>query len=219
MAKEDRMGKRVPREKFRTRVPDLGHYFIVTDTEETEKNYITGLKETLPKALQNRIVIKVSSTKTSRLVNECIEQASNDPQYAQPWIVFDRDKVPNFDEIIKKALENGVHVGWSNPCIEIWFDAYFGKMHPYMDSVHCCHGFSTTFQQKTGQEYSKANQQLYSILNRYGDEEAAIRYAETRLQGFEKQGNLLPSQMCPCTTLHHLVDEIRKKTSTPKGEK
>ena len=35
MAKSDRTGKRKPREAFRTRVPDLGYYFIVTDTKET----------------------------------------------------------------------------------------------------------------------------------------------------------------------------------------
>ena len=31
------------------RVPELGYYFIVTDTEETEQNYMYGLRDSIPK--------------------------------------------------------------------------------------------------------------------------------------------------------------------------
>ena len=31
-----------------TRVPELGCYLIVTDTEETEKNYFEGLRDSIP---------------------------------------------------------------------------------------------------------------------------------------------------------------------------
>lgn len=134
MAKADRTGKRKPREGFKTRIPDLGYYYIVTDTKETEKNYLYGLRGTLPEGLQGRIAIKVSQTSTQNLVKSCKEQAALEPQFGQPWIIFDRDQVVNFDKIIEQAQKEGVSVGWSNPCIEIWFDAYFGKMHTYNDS-------------------------------------------------------------------------------------
>ena len=39
MSKSERNGKRKKRSAFQTRVPDLGYYFIVTDTNETEANY------------------------------------------------------------------------------------------------------------------------------------------------------------------------------------
>ena len=68
MARADRNGKRKSRETFRTRVPDLGYYFIVTDAKETEENYMYGLRDSLPKRLQGRIVIKVSKAKTQELV-------------------------------------------------------------------------------------------------------------------------------------------------------
>ena len=64
MARADRNGKRKSRASFQTRVPDLGYYFIITDTEETETNYMYGLRDSLPKELQGRIVIKVSKAKT-----------------------------------------------------------------------------------------------------------------------------------------------------------
>lgn len=218
MARADRNGKRKSREAFRTRVPDLGYYFIVTDAAETEANYMYGLRDSLPKELQGRIVIKVSKAKTQELVKTCKEQAALEPQYGQPWIVFDRDRVVNFNEIIELARREGVNVGWSNPCIEIWFDAYFGKMHPYNDSVTCCRKFGETFKHRTGQEYHKDSQHIYAVLNRFGDESKAIQNAEMRLQGYFKDGIDRPSEMCPCTTLHKLVGEIIMKVERSASE-
>ena len=213
MARSDRTGKRKSREVFRTRVPDLGYYFIVTDAKETEENYLYGLRDSLPKELRGRIVIKVSKAKTQELVETCKEQAALEPQYGQPWIVFDRDKVVNFDEIIAKAQKEGVSVGWSNPCIEIWFDAYFGKMHSYNDSVVCCRKFAETFEQQTSPKYHKTSSQIYTILNQFGDESKAIQIADKRLQGYLRCGIRKPSEMCPCTTVHKLISEIHCKTT------
>lgn len=213
MAKADRNGKRKGRDSFRTRVPDLGYYFIVTDTKETEEKYMYGLRDSLPKDLSGRIVIKVSKSKTDKLVSVCKEQAAMEPQYGEPWIVFDRDRIVCFDQIIETARREGVNVGWSNPCIEIWFDAYFGKMHSYQDSVTCCREFSKTFEKKTGQEYKKSSNQIYSMLNRYGDEATAIKTAKSRLAQYLRDGIDKPSEMCPCTTIYRLVEEIRIKTS------
>ena len=54
------------------------------------------------------------------------------------WIVFDRDQVIGFDEIISEAEKKGIQVGWSNPCFEIWMYAYFGAMPAIQDSWTCC---------------------------------------------------------------------------------
>ena len=211
MAKAERNGKRKKRSTFQTRVPDLGYYFIVTDTNETEANYLYGLRDSLPQELQGRIVIKVSKAKTDELVRTCKEQASMEPQFGQPWIVFDRDKVVPFDQIIADASREGIRVGWSNPCIEIWFDAYFGKMHSYQDSVSCCRGFAGAFEKRTGLEYQKSNKQIYTLLNRYGDEKKAVEIAENRLRQYQKDGFEKPSDMCPCTTVQQLIGEIKGK--------
>ena len=214
MARGDRKGNRKQRGNARQRVPDLGYYFIVTDTDETEKSYIYGLRDSLPPELQGRIVIKVTKAKTDAMVRACREQAALESQYSEPWIVFDRDQVERFDHIIERANRSGIKVGWSNPCIEVWFEAYFGQMRWHADSVKCCSSFSDTYQKKTGQEYHKANRNIYENLNRFGDEEKAIETAEQKLKGFADEGIDLPSEMCPGTTLHHLVDEIRRKTQT-----
>ena len=212
MARQERNGKRKTRDAATRRVPDLGYYIVVTDAEETEENYLYGLRDSLPEELRGRIVIKVSKAKTDQLVESCKTQASLEPQYGEPWIVFDRDRVVRFDEIIQKARKEGIKVGWSNPCIEIWFDAYFGQMHSYQESKQCWNRFAETYERKTNSKYDKADKHIYEMLNRYGDEEKAIDIAEKRLLNHIDSGVKKPSDVVPSTTLHHLVDEIRRKT-------
>ena len=211
MIKKDKMGNRSYRDQFRKRVPDLGYYFIATDAEATEENYFYGLRDSLPDNMKGRIVIKVIHARTAKLVQKCKEQAAMEPQYAEPWIVFDRDQVVDFDGIIEAAHREGVKTGWSNPCIEIWFDAYFGMIHNYSDSVACCKGFANTYRRYTGYEYSKSNMHIYEILNRYGSEETAIKLADRRFHDHIRTGRSKPSEMITCTTIYSLVNEIKRK--------
>ena len=65
MAKGDRTGNRKTREQRRTiKVPELGYYLIVTDTEGTERCFFAGLHQSLPEEVRNKLVIKVVETKT-----------------------------------------------------------------------------------------------------------------------------------------------------------
>lgn len=208
----DRSGNRKTREQLsKRRVPELGYYFIVTDTKETEHNYMYGLRDSIPKELQGKLVIRVCKAKTEELVSEALNMASLQPQYGEPWIVFDRDQVKDFDKIISTALEKGIHVGWSNPCIEIWFSAYFGTMPTYQDSVSCCKGFAKKFEQVTGQKYEKSDEEIYQKLCRHGDERRAIRIAQRKLDEHIRNCQNKPSEMCPCTTVQTLIDEVTKK--------
>lgn len=181
MGKEDRRGKRISRNSHRrVRIPKLGYYFIVTDTKETEKNYLLGLKDSLPESIRRNIVIRVIETSTGKLVERCASAVSLLPQYSDPWIVFDRDQIKNFDAIIQEAVNRGISVGWSNPCIEIWFAAYFGKMPNIDTSVKCCEYFSRTFERVTGKEYKKSDSHIYDLLFSKGNEEKAFQIAEQK---------------------------------------
>lgn len=109
---ERRAGKRKDRNaRFATRTPVLGYYLIVTDTEETEKNYFEGLKRSIPREIRDRIVIKVEKAKTTyNLVERTIELCNAQAQQRIPWIVFDRDQVKDFDGIIQSAEKNDADV-------------------------------------------------------------------------------------------------------------
>lgn len=212
MSRHERNGNRKPRERqVNKRVPKLGYYFVVTDTKETEQNYMYGLRDSIPKELQEKLVIKVVKTKTKNLVEEAINLASLNPQYGETWIIFDRDQVQNFDEIIRQANEKGIKVGWTNPCIEAWFSAYFGSMPTYQDSVSCCAGFSRTFEQESRQKYIKSDKAIYEKLNRFGNEATAVDLAQKKFEEHRANCKNRPSEMCPCTTVHWLVSEVKSK--------
>lgn len=211
MSKADRNGGRKSREQLSKRVPKLGYYFIVTDTKETEQNYMYGLRDSIPQSIRENLVIKVVKSKTVDLVNKAISLAALNPQYSEVWIVFDRDQVKGFDEIVTDAINKGINVGWSNPCIEIWFHAYFGSMPSFQTSVACCNGFEECFEKTTGQTYVKSDADVYRKLCTYGDEDKAIRLADQRLTQHVRSENVKPSEMIPCTTVHKLVKEIKSK--------
>lgn len=220
MGREDRRGKRKTRDNYtKTREPKLGYYYIVTDTDQTEKNYLEGLRDSIPEELRGKIVIKVMKSKTIEMVETCKEGASLFPQYSEPWIVFDRDQVKDFDNIIKSAEQNGIHAGWSNPCFEIWLYAYFGSMPNIHDSVSCCHQFAGEYEKRTGQKYDKAEKDLYKKLCQFGNEEKAIEIAEQKRNQCINNGVVLPSKLLSCTTVNLLVNEIKVKVRGNKNDK
>ena len=210
MSKAERIGKMKTRESRRGRVPELGYYFIVTDTKETEQNYMYGLRNSIPQSVQNKLVIKVFKSDTVNLVQTALSLSANSPQYRKVWIIFDRDQVKDFDKIISEASENKIQVGWSNPCIEIWFHAYFGCMPSSLDSVACCNKFEDCFEKKAKQKYIKSDTDIYRKLCKYGDEKKAIEIASNKLKDI-KDEKTNPSEMSPCTTIHELIDEIKSK--------
>ena len=214
MEKKDRAGNRKTRDQRKQfKVPELGYYLIVTDTEATERCFFTGLHQTLPENVRNKLVIKVVETKTRTMIDKCLELTAYDAQYRIPWIVFDRDQVLGFDDIIAEAASKGIQVGWSNPCFEIWMYAYFGSMPAIQDSWTCCSEFGRVYETKTGQKYSKADEQMYSKICKAGDEEKALQIAQQKMEQCRREEKTNPSQMCPCTTVHELVGEIKNKVN------
>lgn len=212
MARKDRTGNRIRREQRDVRrIPEMGYYLVVTDTEATERCYFTGLHKSLPSRIQHKLVIKVLETKTQNMIQKCLEMTAYEAQYRIPWIVFDRDEVVNFDKIINEAKKAGIHVAWSNPCFEIWMYAYFGSMPAIQESWVCCSRFSEIYKKETGQAYSKSDENLYKRLYENGDEEKALAVAKQKYEQCMKNGYTIPSQMCPCTTVHELVGEIKDK--------
>ena len=203
-------GERKTRSARPERIPKLGRYVIVTDTDETEKNYFEGLKANLPEASRNQLEIVVRKCTTQELVKKACEEMLRAPKYAQIVIVFDCDDVRNFDTIIRDAEKQDIFVGWSNPCFEIWMHAYFGEMPPSDVSKTCIAKFSRSFMERSGGEYAKSDKRIYEKLTRYGNEETAIKIAKNRYQSYK--GTAKPSEMNPCTAVWQIVEEIKNKS-------
>ena len=107
MSRGNRDGKRKSREqRAKYKVPELGYYLIVTDTEATERCFFTGLHDSLDEKIKDRLIIRVVETKTRDMIDKCLEFIAYEAQYRMPWIVFDRDQVKDFDKIIDEAKES-----------------------------------------------------------------------------------------------------------------
>ena len=197
------------RSKSRKRYPKLAHYLLITDTNETEKNYFEGLKASLPKDLQKKIDIQIVKSKNNKLLEFAIEQRYKAAQYVEVWIVIDRDRVPNFDQLIDAANAKNINVAWTNPCIEEWFFAYFTKLPVIVESKSCCAKFCKEFKKKTGEEYKKSDKKIYKKLNEYGDEKKAIERFNNRMAVYNER-NCKPSKIIPGGNIQSLVRDINK---------
>lgn len=186
---------------------NLPRYLIVVDTEQTEYNYLNGLKNTIPRHLIDRIDIQIKNTNTDNLVEYCLNMCRKSPNYVTPWIVFDRDRVVNFDKIIYDAQNHKINVAWSNPCIETWFFSYYDKPQNISESTICVSKFKEKFKQIAGQEYKKNDKNIYKKLNQTGSQDKAIKYHEVKFKNY-KQDETLPSEMFSCSTMYMLISEL-----------
>lgn len=215
MPRGNRNGRRTRRNEFEKRKLRLGYYYIITDTEETEKNYFDGLRRSIPQELSGHIKINVEEgVKTKDLIQVCLNESNTLPQYAERWIVLDRDEVPNFDSLIYDAGRKGIYVAWSNPCFEVWMDAYFENMHTFTSSAACTKHFGETYKKKIGHEYNKNEKEIYAQLIKYGNEEVAISRAKKKLAEHERNGITNISEMCPGSSVFELVVEIKTKINS-----
>lgn len=192
------------------------HYLVVTDAKGTEPHYLNGLKKSLPKDRQNKVSLRVIQTNNpADFIAECKRIQNIEPGYVNhTWIVFDYDERPLFDTIIKDAKKEGFSSGWSNPCIEVWFSAYFGELCGETSSQCCQDTFKTVFKKHTNCRYAKGDEMIYEHLSDKGDEMKAIERAERKCREHMGNGINIPSKMCPGTTIYVLIKEIRNMCRT-----
>ena len=125
-----------------------GAYLIITDAEQTEKNYFEGIKNSIPDSLKNDLQIKIYSNKALvKIIDFAAEQRNKDERFRNIWLVFDRDEVKNFDKLIEVAKKNKMNVAWSNPCFEIWLMSYFKNLENIPNSKKCCETFEKIFKE------------------------------------------------------------------------
>lgn len=207
MGKKDRLGKLDRRSGFKPQY--LGYYIIVTDGKETEPNFFNGIKEKLKDDIKNRVVIKVKTKQTKDLIDFTLEQVSKSPNYVEPWIVFDKDEVVDFDVLIQKAHNKEINVAWSNPCIEIMFLAYFGKNPTVTNQKDCINNLEKVYRNKTNKKYEKNENKIYEILNEYGNEMEAIAIMDRKYGEYANDGITQASQMNGVSMVYQLIKKIK----------
>jgi len=202
------------------------HILIVCEGIKTEPNYFESIKNTLNNNVLETYDIDVKGTGTStlKIIEIAIELRKkaaeiHNKEYDQVWAVFDKDSFPvaDFNNAIFKAKAKGIKCGWSNEAFELWYILHFQYRNTSMsrdDYKKCIEKeCSKSIHEKTGKktdfEYLKNSEKMYSILEKYGDQEQAIKWAKS-LDALHSNNNFASHN--PCTKVYELIivlNEIR----------
>ncbi|MBN2357449.1 RloB domain-containing protein [candidate division KSB1 bacterium] len=144
---------------------------------------------------------------TLALVNDALERKVSAEKKGQPynqvWCVFDRDEFPpdHFNQAIKKATANQIHVAYSNPCFELWYYLHFHYIDVAIDRKKYGSKLSNCLKKK----YEKNDNDMYSVLK--DKQHMAINNAK-KLKNSYFPCN--PERDNPSTTVYLLVETLNK---------
>jgi hypothetical protein len=125
-------------------------------------------------------------------------------KYDRVWAVFDRDsfKPASFNSAIKKAEANNISCAWSNEAFELWYLLHFHnritamKRDNYKKAIEDAVNSKIDKKKKTF-EYKKNDTQIYSLLQKLGNQDSAIKWASELANGIngEQFANYNPQTM------------------------
>lgn len=107
----------------------LPRILIVCEGKCTEKEYFehVGHVERIPTVVKGGYKPKKLVEVALELKRVATDAAKRDPnlRYDEVWCVFDVDDHPAIGEAKRQAQANGISVGISNPCFELWLLLHF----------------------------------------------------------------------------------------------
>lgn len=115
-------------QKNNKRVPQK--VLIYVEGRNTEPSYFELLKNTTVDIIPIKVVPGTGIGSCVQFINKIYGEYNSlskkdKSKYKQIWAVFDCDGHPDFELAIKKAVELGFKVAFSNMCIEYWFMLHF----------------------------------------------------------------------------------------------
>lgn len=112
-----RLSRRQPHREPKAR------FTLVCEGGSTEPTYFRALERHLGNAvlIQSHAAVGVAFTVAQKSVELGNRKARNSfEDRDQVWAIFDRDTHPDFDKAVNLCEKNGVSLGRSNPCFEVW---------------------------------------------------------------------------------------------------
>lgn len=193
-------------------------FLIVTEGTQTEPHYFEGLKAYINNKYHAQrgidvrkpsITVEGKGRSTVRLVQEALRlAAAGRVMYSQVWVVFDKDDFTDFDEAIRLARENDIHVAWSNQSFEYWIYLHFGYIEAALGREDWVAKIGQLFIQKeiNSNGYGKNDERVFEIATTHG----SLRRAMTGAARIEQKypPGTPPSKCDPCTMVHHLIGEL-----------
>lgn len=204
MGSEDLFKRRKELKEFKRNVGSRGNdrdrILIVCEGEETERNYFEGFRLT-------NVTVKGTGYNTESLVQKAIaikRQAIRDKEkYDQVWSVFDRDSFSPeiFNNAFILARAHGIKIAYSNEAFELWYLLHFN----YYDTGLSRDQYKAKLSHLLGHEYKKNSPSIFEEIIEHQDN--AMKNAIRLLSQYP---NLNPENDNPSTSVHLLVEELRK---------
>jgi hypothetical protein len=196
-------------------------YLIVCEGEKTEPNYFESLKKSLPKGVLELTSIDIDGTgkNTLSIIEKSIKlRKCYEDKYLRKidrvWAVFDRDSFPveNFNNAINKG-ENSkpkINCAWTNEAFELWYLLHFSFYNTGVGRQQYKHMIEAEINKSSGKKgfkYLKNSKEMFSLLEKYGNQEFAIENAQ-KLELLYSDKSY--SNHNPCTKVHRLILELQE---------
>ena len=170
----------------------------------------------------NTVIIEGDCFAKTKLVNLAIEKSKNEKYKGREvWCVFDYDIKPDepltqpqdFNNAIKKAEANGMKVAWSNDSFELWFVLHYQKLDAKVTREELYSILKREWNLKDFTNNAKKPSYCSGHYERHGGSESnmqklAIKRAKELHKSYKGMQDF--SNLCPCTTVYLLVEELNK---------
>ncbi len=190
-------------------------FLIICEGEKTEPNYFKRFR------VPRKVLPDAQGIGKGKNPIELVELARSkraEGDYNQVWCVFDLDDIPAdiFNRAIALAQQYNINVAYSNEAFELWYLLHYDLHTAAITRDQYC----TKLSHKLKRPYKKNDSSLFDVLEDLQDQ--AIKYATKLLEqhqtsatsGSKKAaGRIMPSNpasLNPSTTVHWLVEELRK---------
>jgi hypothetical protein len=200
----------------------ITYFLIVCEGEKTEPNYFKSFPKKVGKFIYD-IEYDGGGISTLKVVEKAIELKNNSKQkYDRVWAVFDRDsfKSNSFNSAILKANANGISCAWSNQAFELWYLLHFHNRITAMDRKEYQKAIENAVNEKLNNkkkpfQYAKNSPNMFDILNRFGSQELAIRWAKDLDKKIDGENF---ADYNPNTHVYKLVEELIGKSKELNDE-
>ena len=190
----------------------LVRFLIVCEGTKTEPHYFEALINNYISTVRE-VTIEGEGRATVALVDRTLEiktelERKNAMSFDRVWVVFDKDDFDDFNEAIKKARKLGFQSAWTNEAFELWYYLHFEYLDTGISRTAYIEKLEEAFRSRMGDvnfNYRKGNPDIYSMLQQYGREDLAKRFAR-QLRGLYTGTNYASHK--PCTMVDKLVDEL-----------
>ena len=190
----------------------LVRFLIVCEGTKTEPHYFEALIKNYISTVRE-VTIEGEGRATVALVDRTLEikqelERKNAMSFDRVWVVFDKDDFDDFNDAIKKANKLGFLSAWTNEAFELWYYLHFEYLDTGIGRADYIKKLEEAFKEKLGDshfEYKKGNPDIYSLLQQYGREDLAKRFAQ-QLRGLYTGTDYAAHK--PCTMVDKLVEEL-----------